>query len=216
MAYFSPFNRLKSLLLHGNTLIKSGQCNLGVFYIKKKNFSHFYLLAVILGCYKMYYNETASIELPFVFLLHLIRRLYETVFIFKYRSYSKMHIMHYLAGHFYYFSVWEIVSRISLLSTVTCIVLVILQCFQFYLHVILASNTNHETLPHQFPYDILICPHYFVEVVMYIVICYCAGSKSAILMAIFTTLNLTISASYLKTSYEKVGIKKYAIFYGVY
>lgn len=143
--------------------------------VNKGWFRYFYLVGVIVTVCCIY-SSHKNYRILF-FLVHIIRRLFEEVFISRHETkYSRMNIFVFLFGISYY-----IIMPITIMITEdirkSCLTLQfvlfgIFSLIQYKTHVILSNikDKNHEKygIPYGGIFKFISCPHYFSEIGIYL------------------------------------------------
>ena len=138
--------------------------------VPKDWFIHFYFVG---GCSSlvalMHKSKEHQPLVTLMFLIHCIRRFLECYFTKK--SQSKMHILHYAMGIFYYLLTswaWDILPSDNYFFGV--LIWIFASCEQNWCHSYLKSlrTINHRyPLPKDRHFSNTACPHYFFEVCIY-------------------------------------------------
>ena len=131
----------------------------------------------------------------YLLLTHSSRRLIESIFITKFSS-RKMHIINLLAGLLFYIMVpMTLAVSYKKISHpfFPIIIAILLNLLQFICHLEL-SKLKKYTIPQHFLFKHSTSPHYFIEILLYIVYAIFAPSLLTFLMAIFVAFNLTHNA----------------------
>uniref|UniRef100_A0A0N5AJI8 Polyprenal reductase n=1 Tax=Syphacia muris TaxID=451379 RepID=A0A0N5AJI8_9BILA len=144
-----------------------------------------------------------------IYLVHVSRRLYETLYISVFSSNSTINIFHFLLGITYYIltPVSQLltlkVSEIRSFDLILCCFLLILQYQQNICFRILANlrtgNVNNDDdayiIPKNHLFSYLSCPHFTIEILIYIVFTIYYRFFSAVAFCcLFVVVNQTIAA----------------------
>lgn len=207
-----------------NTIIKHGKTMDRQVYdgyfgaVSKRLFSLFYLHGIVGMLVEGFVVGDISL-IKIMVLLHLIRRFVECK-TFEYSENSKMHPIHFLVGISYY---PILVTSLSLEGgdgsgdVWFCGIFSIISAMQSYCHYLLwkirkidSSSKNakkdYSPLRKIYPttFGIVLCPHYSLEIVLYLLVVMWSKSKRLLMLnLIFTALNLRSSASNTGKWYEK-------------
>ncbi|KAH3902759.1 putative polyprenol reductase SCDLUD_000348 [Saccharomycodes ludwigii] len=250
-AYFCIFLaewKIHNLLKYGKTLPKNFQYENNTkipsflkIKVYKYWFYHFYLLSSLLSIITIIQSiiakNTNSIPVvPCLYLIHSLRRLYESLYVAKKSKTSLMNISHYIVGLWFYtsFNFITYVNRnVTNGGLVTYTRIAIFTLFflffnldQYKNHLYLSKLTKY-TLPSSGLFKWVCCAHYFDEVMIYLTIFLYAPNPGYFLAFLWVFINLSCSAkeqqsyyyiSELKNRKDKHGIKysktstpKYAI-----
>ena len=168
----------KTLIVKGNTTKDESRSQLNRlfdtiihFTVPKAWFSHFYILSTIFSVITcLTYPNYA---LPWLMLFHSLRRLYETLYVSKYTSKSRMNWAHYLVGIWFY-SVLHIIMNIKLkegsipkhLQIGSFIIFMIASRDQFVNHKVLSELVKYS-LPKRRMFKFISSPHYLDELIIY-------------------------------------------------
>lgn len=186
------------------------------FSVPKSYFGHFYIISSTLATVNVVLYPSAL--LAWLILFHSVRRLYETYYISKYNANSRMNWSHYAVGLWFYtqlnFLVWlrlhngnpgnnhHAMTALMLLASWD----------QFRNHKTLASLLKYS-LPTGNMFNIVCCPHYFDEIIIYATMT--AYGFEFLLPLVWVIASLSISAIETKKYYEQKfndqTIPKYAI-----
>lgn len=200
---FCGFDSYLGLLNHGKTMNK---CCDSAILVSKKRFEDFYLLGFTVNVFIIMINPSA---LLLIFQLHLLRRLIETHFLMTYSITSNMHFIHYLVGLSFYpmISLVLIAESPKRLNLCGFGVFCILSFLQFQAHHILynlrMASIEHQPLPRIHLFRLLLCPHYFLEILLYCWIQYqLSFSKTSTAAFFFVFTNIFISSIQTRTWYQ--------------
>lgn len=168
--------------------------------VPKRWFVHFYIFGLGWTLYWQQYARSPSSRLcVWMFLLHLIRRILECLFVEK-QSTSRMHIGHYITGLSFYtcagIGVWiDNVNATSEFQIIGVLLFIFASCEQYRHHLILASIDGYG-IPSSRWFDCIACPHYTAEVLIYTSFQVMSGFRSITLyfILIWTVVNLGITA----------------------
>lgn len=216
---------LPELLQYGKTFVsdnphrKDAPLWQRLFYatVPKGRFAHFYYLSTFLSMINLYSYYGSPIA--WLILFHSVRRAYETTFISKYTPTSRMHWSHYVVGIWFY-SVLNLMINIKLhqgaVSSALKPVPFLIFCFaswdQYKSHRILSRLVKYS-LPTEGLFQIVCCPHYLDEVLIYASLIPYNWEFSWLLIWVFT--NLSVSARENKNYYDhrfpKARVPQYAI-----
>lgn len=139
--------------------------------ISKKHFSNFYLLGFTLNTFVLLIRPS---HLLLIFQFHLLRRIVESFFVFIYSASSHMHIIHYLAGLSFYpmVSIAFMCAAPKKITIFNFAVFLGISLLQFQTHSILynirSSSIDYQPLPKIHLFRWLLCPHYFLEILIYL------------------------------------------------
>ncbi|KAL7065463.1 hypothetical protein AAHC03_05119 [Spirometra sp. Aus1] len=187
-----------------------------VLRVPKSWFTHFYVVAIVaISCatpVAVHCKETASgtLILLLVCLLHVTRRLYECLFVHVFSD-SKMSIVHYLTGHFFYLSLpvciicSEPTTDHGLASSVAFLaVIILLETGQHLAMKQLASlrpidskgMTARYLPPRGSLFSHVTCPHFSLELAFYIAVHFYLGLRLVPFSAltVFVLVNQVCSA----------------------
>ncbi|KAF7457261.1 putative polyprenol reductase [Cryptosporidium felis] len=180
--------RLNSLTIHGKLCknrykLDSKSCSYNSwiakrgFFISKKWFSYFYLLGTVTTVLCIYQSYPTHNRLN-VFLLHLIRRLFEEVLVTNHSTkYSEMSIFAFIFGLSYYIlmpiTVMDIPDFNGKISIFQLVLFGICSFFQYNTHLILSEiRGKNSSIEYGIPYGGLFrfisCPHYLCEIGIYL------------------------------------------------
>ncbi|CCF59965.1 hypothetical protein KAFR_0I01850 [Kazachstania africana CBS 2517] len=166
---------LTTLLQYGKTFKRHESKNLiekiVFFTVPKSYFSHFYMISTVLSIVTL----TCYRHFPIVWLIltHSMRRLYETLFVFKETDKSRMHWSHYIVGLWFYTTI-QLVLNIQLgknnISTdfnkISFILFTLASWDQNKNHMILSRLVKYS-LPKGRLFNYVCCPHYLDEIIIY-------------------------------------------------
>ncbi|EJS43290.1 dfg10p [Saccharomyces arboricola H-6] len=187
------------------------------FTVPKACFSHFYYLATFLSAITLYFYP----RFPIVWIIfgHSLRRLYETLYVLRYTSESRMNWSHYLVGIWFY-SVLLLILNISLykntipstLNSNAFILFCIASWDQYKNHCILAQLVKYS-LPTKRLFSLVCCPHYLDEILIYSSLL--PYEQEFYLTLVWVIVSLSISAmetqNYYKHKFKEDHIAPYAI-----
>mgnify|MGYP003362287092 CR=1 FL=1 len=219
---------LPDFLKYGKTLTEKGRktksnisspilYNIVHFTVPKAWFSHFYILSTglsIITCLSF-----PRYVLPWLILLHSLRRLYETLYVNKYTSKSRMNWTHYAVGIWFY-SVLHIIMLIKLyenklektLNVPAFVVMAIASWDQYMNHKVLSKLVKYS-LPKQRLFTVVSSPHYMDELLIYA--SYVPYNWEFIWLVVWIFASLSVSAletqKYYKRVFTKEKIPPYAI-----
>ena len=195
---------MQQLSLHGRSLEKLSWPPW--FYISKNYFILFYMNSALIGL------TLLRDWVHFVYFGHALRRLFESLLM---PSKTCMNLLHFLVGMTFYPAVWILLARIERVETQPVMVILmqvamILQCF---CHLQMARNKDRTRLPPFLPIlNLVICPNYFLEIIIYVFLAIILKTWAGLFMALFVAGNQIISAIERKQYYQKNEISpKYAI-----
>jgi hypothetical protein len=160
------------------------------------------MIGAILGIFVMLYLPFNYMNL--IFLVHLLRRWYETIFWFNSRA--GMHLLHYLVGLTFYPVVWlTLAGNESCNANPSSIYLwffIAAMLGQSWCHFLLSRNLKRDELPRVWPFTIVVCPNFGLEVFLYFTLAMHAGCKITWLQFFFVFLNQAVSASQRQRHYR--------------
>lgn len=175
---------LHSMALYGKMRMNIPRSWINRFEVPKQLFTHFYIVGIVsLGLvWWGYQQEGNEIDVVFFILLlsHLIRRLYECLYVHRWRSKSRMHIAGYLVGVLHYlFLPFVFYSYKTIDLKQPRIILLLLFNFwaqyqQYRHHIILAliRENEEDSTVYQLPvvgwFQYVACPHYLAEIFIYL------------------------------------------------
>lgn len=211
--------RLPTFLRYGKTLLPNKEAKLQLIYttVPKAWFAHFYYLSTILSLVNVYYYHRSPIVWLVAF--HSIRRLYETTFICKYTPHSRMNWSHYVVGIWFY----TVLNLIIALKHYESVVSYSLKPLPF-LTFTLASwdqNNNHRnlsklvkySLPRYGLFQLICCPHYFDEVLIYASLA--TYNSEFLWLLLWVVINLSVSAlenkKYYNDKFPRAKVPQHAI-----
>ena len=183
---YSPF---EDILKHGRSVPRTNS----IWYLSKNNFKYFYLVGVLCGIYTIIKVDLNMLRM--VFLGHLIRRYFESAYLFH--SSTQMHALHLSIGYSYYPIVWLVLSNpISKEANNFSLTLAFLALnyLQFKSHLAMSRNTDKSKLPASWLFYSIICPNFLCEVLLYVVVAVWIRNPSATLLVVFVGMNQVISA----------------------
>lgn len=129
--------------------------------------------------------------------MHSFRRLLESIFVTKW-SQRKMHIINFLAGSLFYFMTPFTIATSSKFHIINpfigIVIICILNILQFMTHRELASLKKYS-IPKSFLFKKIASPHYFLEILLYLMYFLQASSVNTFLMLCFVITNLTHAAN---------------------
>ncbi|CCC67904.1 hypothetical protein NCAS_0A13460 [Naumovozyma castellii] len=174
------------------------------FTVPKSYFSHFYYLSAILSVSTLYVYP----KYPVVWLLafHSLRRLYETLFVCKYTSKSRMNWSHYVVGIWFYTVLHLILNiclyfeRISPTINISALFILILASWDQYKNHRVLAHLRKYSLPTQRLFKIVCCPHYLDEMIIYST--FLSYNAEFIWPLIWVVVSLSISAIETKNFYK--------------
>jgi hypothetical protein len=173
------------------------------------------MVGIALGCSSVYhYFEWINL----CFLLHLVRRLYETVYLFN--SQTKMNVFHLLFGIVFYPLVWITITpkwskdldnfilpyregyheldmemkTSNLRIIITVLVLNAAAYYQHKTHLIMARNRTKNKLPKEWMFELVVCPNFTFELLIYAGLLIAKTTLSCALLFAVVCLNQTISS----------------------
>ena len=184
--------------------------------VPKAWFSHFYILSTALSittciCFPGY-------ALPWLILLHSLRRLYETLYVNKYTAKSRMNWTHYAVGIWFY-SVLHIIMVIKIyenklekrLNIPALFIMAVASWDQYMNHRILSKLVKYS-LPKQRLFTVVSSPHYLDELLIYA--SYVPYNWEFMWLAAWIFASLGVSAvethKYYKRMFVKEKIPQYA------
>lgn len=204
--------------------------------VPKSWFLHFYIVyfgVLSIGGVIVYLlsdrNCSASVVYN-ILLAQSFRRLLESLYITKFNPSAKINVSHYLAGMIFYTTISintfigilreELAHLLESASVPTYFLSVLYVCAsldQYYNHLYLSRLVKY-TVPTRGLFSILAAPHYFDEVVIYLVVALLGHIECSVpssitegnfwLSLIFVLTNLSLSALESNKYYEKTNHKK--------
>ncbi|CAH2351961.1 polyprenol reductase [[Candida] railenensis] len=232
---------LNVLLLYGKTAKqvkkKDSYVNqIAHLTVPKSWFLHFYIVyfgILSIGGAIVYLSsgQNCSVFVAYnMLLVQSFRRLLESLYITKFNPSAKINISHYLAGMIFYTTISintflgilreELAHSSESASVLTYFLSFLYVCAsldQYYNHRYLSKLVKY-TVPTRGLFSILAAPHYFDEVVIYLVVALLAHMECSAplsitegnfwLSATFVLTNLSISALESNKYYEKTNNKK--------
>ncbi|KAK1275718.1 Polyprenol reductase 1 [Acorus gramineus] len=162
-----PFHRLLMQVARRGVKL----CALPRSLVPQRNFLHFYMVGVVWTTFLLlstyFYWKTVFVLL--LLEIQVLRRLYESIHVFNYSPTARMHIFGYLVG--------------------------ILYDMFLPLYLLLVFSDEY-VIPHGDWFEIVSCPHYLAEIVIYIGILVASrGLDITIwLLLVFVVSNLSIAA----------------------
>ncbi|KAG0671712.1 3-oxo-5-alpha-steroid 4-dehydrogenase [Maudiozyma exigua] len=187
------------------------------FTVPKAWFSHFYILSTILSIITCI--TYSSYALPWLILFHSLRRLYETLYVSKYTSKSRMNWAHYVVGIWFY-SVLHIITNIKLkegaiskqLQVGSFVIFIIASWDQFFNHKVLSELVKYS-IPKKRMFKLISSPHYLDELVIYSTLL--SYNMEFLWLVIWIVASLGISAmetqKYYKTKFNNEKVAPYAV-----
>lgn len=200
------FSRNQSLLLHGKSRI---QHELAFDSVPKRYFVHFYVTGFIFNLWIWLRNPS---PLHLYYTVNVFRRLVETLFMMRYAKSSMMHILHYVAGLTFYPVTGILVNQNDKTGPgiLFGLAFILLSWMQLDIHNYLAGirskNSVHQRIPSTGLFYFILCPHYALELLIYLVILLRIPSIQSTLCMLFVFANLLTSAYLTKQWY--IGICK--------
>lgn len=190
---------VKLLINHGKTLTRASSR----WSVPKSLFLHFYFVGFFLNAALFYVTPGARL---YYFLFHVLRRFMETMFIMKYRRTSHMHFAHYLVGLTFYPIAGHLVSQKDHVPQFFPVCYAVLMLLQLDCHQILGrlsrSNKRHRTVPKIRLYWLMNCPHYMIEILIYVLFLSDQNSLPLRLFLAFVVLNLSVSMARTNSWYK--------------
>ncbi|KAK6103613.1 3-oxo-5-alpha-steroid 4-dehydrogenase family protein [Brugia pahangi] len=197
---------------------------LRIIEMPKRLFWIFYLIASIAVLFalidivinsKLQYNDNLIFNLMglLLYLTHVIRRLYECLYVSIFSD-SSMNILHFLLGiTFYPFCVCSQLASFTLLNNKTALLIAIfiVQIKQHHCFVLLAQlrlnsgvNANTYTMPNGGLFEHCLSPHYLLEIILYFLFALIYHLSTPMLLCfLFVTINQTIAAL-LNQNWKKI------------
>ena len=179
------------LVVHGKALER------GKYLVPKRWFSSFYLCALIL----IIILSSNRIQPMLLFLgIHVYRRFFETLLIMPYSDDSKMHITHLLMGYTFYMAVTlaYFSQPINRISSQWVAIFLILNGLQMDAHFVLGTlrkdSSSHSKIPRVRMFKYMLCPHYLIEILLYVHFCSLSPNILTLSCLLFVTTNLAISS----------------------
>jgi 3-oxo-5-alpha-steroid 4-dehydrogenase 3 len=208
-----------NLLKYGKTLDSACQ---SWYWIPKRWFIHFYIWSTALGLVCLLTSPSLVL---FLFLLQVLRRLFECVAIHQTHSDSQIHILHYLVGIWFYTATPLLMKHNSETRGSLLWILPFFGAWmgQFWSHWQLAllrpsSKVRKYPFPHAF--RIILFPHYFFEICLYTCLWGLTMKWSVGWIPLFTLCDLSISAwmqlKWYQKHYPKETKKRWAIVPGIF
>ncbi|CCE65228.1 hypothetical protein TPHA_0K00940 [Tetrapisispora phaffii CBS 4417] len=185
--------------------------------VPKQWFFHFYLLSTIFTLITLYKNYQHKII--WIILIHSLRRLYETLYVSKYTSESRMNWSHYVVGLWFY-SVLHIILYIQILqgnidthlNYYSVLLFTMASWDQHKNHTILSELVKYS-LPKGRLFSICSSPHYLDEILIYM--SFLPFNREFSWLVVWIIASLTISAiethNYYKSKFKDQTIPKYSI-----
>lgn len=198
------------------------------FRVPKRYFRHMYWTGlistfsiVLLVKYEHYKINNETKYIIFLFLIHLLRRLWECYYMTIYQN-SSIHITGYLVGIVHYIltplciltltnhneyqneyhKVPSLINAIQRMISIT--IFLVGSYIQYHSHHIFYhlkksknnTQTNTHSLPRGFFFNYVCCPHYFGEILIYFSFCIFVSkiSISMILLTVWVQSNLSVVA----------------------
>ena len=175
-------------------------------YVPKRYFTHFYVVGILMTSALSLFASTSNLVL-LMFLAHLIRRLWECLYISHFGD-SKMHIIGYICGLAHYiaapitltltFVPRDVISVLmSPTSFVTLGLFLVANVEQHRIHRILfiekSKRLKVRRIPTGFWFNYVTCPHYTSEILIYSSLCVAVPSnRSAQLLLLWVISNLAV------------------------
>lgn len=190
------------LLLHGKSLNSK---NRSLFEVPKRFFLHFYLTGFVSNLY-IWMRQPSALHLYLT--INIFRRLVETVFIMRYNESSMMHVLHYLAGMTFYPVTGALANRNDKRDPglLFLLIFIMLSWLQLDTHSRLANIrrecSKHQRLPNSGLFSSILCPHYALEILIYVLIFSRMPSLQSTLCLLFVSANIFTSAHYTKKWYN--------------
>jgi 3-oxo-5-alpha-steroid 4-dehydrogenase 3 len=175
--------------------------------VHKGKFWHFYAFGLTYVYFFAF--ERLSFHWKTIFIVQLLRRLLESIFLFTYSPASKMHILHYFVGITYYPALVESAARApGTLHWMRIGLFCLFSMVQHYAHLTLGKASQKKgkrTHLNGGLFKYVWCPHYTAEV-----LCYWTLSCSPLMVAnaVFTTFNLVVTAVQVQQQNEKREVQK--------
>lgn len=186
------------------------------FTVPKAWFSHFYILSTILSI--MTCITYPSYAIPWLIVFHSLRRLYETLYVSKYTSKSRMNWAHYVVGIWFY-SVLHIIMNIKLkegtipkhLQIGSFIIFIIASWDQFINHKVLSELVKYS-LPKKRMFKFISSPHYLDELIIYSTLLSYNIEFVWLVVWIFASLGISAieTQKYYKTKFHDEEVAPYA------
>ncbi|SMN18340.1 similar to Saccharomyces cerevisiae YIL049W DFG10 Probable polyprenol reductase that catalyzes conversion of polyprenol to dolichol, the precursor for N-glycosylation [Maudiozyma saulgeensis] len=186
------------------------------YTVPKAYFSHFYILSTFLSLITCV--SYANYALPWLILFHSLRRLYETLYVSKYTSKSRMNWSHYIVGIWFY-SVLHIILNIKLkkgeipndLHKWSATLFIISSWDQYMNHKVLSRLVKYS-LPKARLFKLTSSPHYLDELLIYGSLISYNTEFLWLTVWIFTSLSISAveTQKYYKIKFPKEQIAPYA------
>jgi 3-oxo-5-alpha-steroid 4-dehydrogenase 3 len=207
------------------------------FQIPKKLFLHFYVVGnisnILVAGAKL--SSGDPIFVLCLYQLHLLRRLAECIFVHSFSATATMHVAHYILGISYYIAVpftlasCDILPRSSWILVMATSMFLWAQSAQYQCHLILAKlrprDENNTKTAYSVPrgglFELVSCPHYTVEVVIYATLAACCKCSPRMLaLTGFVIMELSFSAStqhsWYRRTFKDYPLNRQAIFPWIY
>lgn len=201
---------LPEFLKYGKTLPSTSPVQrprwqrIAYFTVPKSYFAHFYVLSTLFS------TVTVCIYpqylLVWLLLFHSLRRLYETLYISRYSSQSRMNWSHYVVGLWFYSSL-HIILNVELyrghISRSFSLPAIIVFCFaawdQHENHKVLAALVKYS-LPQKRLFRWICCPHYLDEILIYGSLL--SASREFVWPLVWVSASLALSATECRRYYQ--------------
>ncbi len=177
--------------------------------VPKQYFTFFYIAGILSAANTFYSTRNTCSSTQWLLVVHLFRRLYECLFVHKFRPESEMHVAGFVLGIGHYLILPLVFlrrsnpSESSIVRTTCCVWNLWMQFEQYMHHKILADTRQGSTNPSSYSlppnrrwFRWSLCPHYLAEILIY--------ASWAILLAQQEDYPIATMASLEGASYERV------------
>lgn len=177
--------------------------------VAKRHFVHFYVIGTCVNAGILWAKGGT---LSWLYQIQVSRRLGESLFVTRFSSLARMHVLHYILGLSYYIAVpltLHCIDGSSLAYETWALWLgsglfLAANWVQFVCHQNLAAlrpaRANSDgpgdySIPRGFWFDLVSFPHYTAEVAVYVALAIVAGgARPTVLLALFVAIELSFSA----------------------
>lgn len=202
LALVPGFGKFYMLIHHGRGLKGKILPQYEWLFLSKNYFASFYIVGLASGLYVNWTYGMNSVKAAF--LLHMVRRLFETVILFK--SSTKMNLLHLLIGICFYPSVWVLLANTNTDLTIYGLLPLLGFFRSFFLqwqcHLAMSRNKDKKRLPDFVLFQYYICPNMTMECGMYFFLHLMVLKDWSMLLLLFVLFNQTITAVDRKGIYK--------------
>lgn len=219
----------RDLSTYGKTMGAAGNAAPRLLRVPKRWFTHFYVVGTLMNLGLLLSQGVVELTMA-LYQFHVMRRLYESLYISRFSPSARMHVAHYLLGVTYYVAVPLTLQSCSGTRPNRRLLFIGIAAFlagsiaQHRCHCILASlrpamgagGTSYK-IPRGGCFELVSCPHYAAEVLIYGALAlFTPGAGAAWALTLFVVVELSYSAlsqhEWYQKSFENYPPRRKAIF----